>query len=120
RPSRRTRRELRRRVRRIDPPPGHPSVLICEHHLLPFMGKAHIAYVPNDKGQITGLSKLPRVVDVAARRPQVQERLAVQIADALTSRLDLKGVIVMLEAEHLCLAMRGIRNPGATMVTSVI
>jgi GTP cyclohydrolase I len=97
-----------------------PLYSFCEHHLLPFTGKAHVGYVPNDRGQITGLSKLARVVDVAARRPQVQERLTVQIADALTSRLDPKGVIVVLEAEHLCMAIRGIRKPGATMVTSVV
>lgn len=97
-----------------------PLYSFCEHHLLPFHGKAHVGYVPNDKGQITGLSKLARVVDVASRRPQVQERLTVQIADAISSRLDPKGVIVVIEAEHLCVAMRGIRKPGATMVTSVV
>jgi GTP cyclohydrolase I len=97
-----------------------PLYSVCEHHLLPFTGRAHVGYVPNDKGQITGLSKLARVVDVASRRPQVQERLTVQIADAITSRLEPKGVIVVLEAEHLCMAMRGIRKPGATMVTSVV
>jgi GTP cyclohydrolase I len=97
-----------------------PLYSFCEHHLLPFTGKAHVGYVPNDKGQITGLSKLARVVDIASRRPQVQERLTVQIADAISARLDPKGVIVVLEAEHLCMAMRGIRKPGATMVTSVV
>ena len=97
-----------------------PFASFCEHHLLPFTGKAHVGYVPNGRGQITGLSKLARVVDVAARRPQVQERLTVQIADALTSRLDPKGVIVVLEAEHLCMAIRGVAKPGATMVTSVV
>ena len=97
-----------------------PLYSVCEHHLLPFTGRAHVGYVPNDQGQITGLSKLARVVDVASRRPQVQERLTVQIADALTSRLEPKGVIVVVEAEHLCMAMRGIRKPGATMVTSVV
>jgi GTP cyclohydrolase I len=97
-----------------------PLVSFCEHHLLPFIGKAHVGYVPNGRGQITGLSKLARVVEVAARRPQVQERLTVQIADALSSRLDPRGVIVVVEAEHLCLAIRGVRKPGATMVTSVV
>jgi GTP cyclohydrolase I len=97
-----------------------PLYSLCEHHLLPFTGRAHVGYVPNDTGQISGLSKLARVVDVASRRPQVQERLTVEIADALTSRLEPKGVIVVLEAEHLCMAMRGIRKPGATMVTSVV
>jgi len=97
-----------------------PLYSLCEHHLLPFTGRAHVGYVPNDRGQITGLSKLARVVDVASRRPQVQERLTVQIADALSAKLEPKGVIVVLEAEHLCLAMRGVRKPGATMVTSVV
>ncbi|HWD08893.1 MAG TPA: GTP cyclohydrolase I FolE [Actinomycetota bacterium] len=97
-----------------------PFVSFCEHHLLPFIGKAHVGYVPNGKGQITGLSKLARVVDVAARRPQVQERLTIQIADALTTRLEPRGVIVVIEAEHLCMAVRGVKKPGATMVTSVV
>lgn len=97
-----------------------PLVSFCEHHLLPFLGRAHVGYVPNARGQITGLSKLARVVDVAARRPQVQERLTVQIADALTSRLEPRGVIVVVEAEHLCMAIRGVNKPGATMVTSVV
>lgn len=97
-----------------------PFVSFCEHHLLPFIGKAHVGYVPNGRGQITGLSKLARVVDVAARRPQVQERLTVEIADALTGRLEPRGVIVVIEAEHLCMAIRGVRKPGATMVTSVV
>lgn len=97
-----------------------PFASFCEHHLLPFTGKAHVGYVPNGRGQITGLSKLARVVDVAARRPQVQERLTVQIADALTSRLEPKGLIVVIEAEHLCMAIRGVAKPGATMVTSVV
>ncbi|GAC1370238.1 MAG: GTP cyclohydrolase I FolE [Actinomycetota bacterium] len=97
-----------------------PFSSFCEHHLLPFFGKAHVGYVPNGKGQITGLSKLARVVDVAARRPQVQERLTVQIADALSSRLDPRGLIVVVEAEHLCLAIRGVAKRGAIMVTSVV
>jgi len=97
-----------------------PLYSMCEHHLLPFIGKAHIAYIPNKKGQITGLSKLARVVDVAARRPQVQERLTVQIADALESRLDPRGVMVVLEAEHLCMTMRGVQKPGSVTVTSAV
>jgi GTP cyclohydrolase IA len=92
----------------------------CEHHLLPFIGVAHIGYVPNDKGQITGLSKLARLVDVYARRPQVQERMTSQIADALESLLEPRGVIVVIEAEHLCMSMRGVRKPGARTVTSAV
>jgi GTP cyclohydrolase I len=97
-----------------------PLYSTCEHHLTPFVGRAHVGYVPNEHGEITGLSKLARVVDTAARRPQVQERLTVQIADALTDRLKPRGVIVVLEAEHLCMAMRGIRKPGAVTVTSAL
>jgi len=93
---------------------------MCEHHLVPFMGKAHIGYIPNAKGEITGLSKLARVVDVFARRPQVQERMTCQIADALVSSLQPRGVIVVLEAEHLCMTMRGVRKPGAKTVTSAV
>jgi GTP cyclohydrolase IA len=92
----------------------------CEHHLLPFIGVAHIGYVPNEKGQITGLSKLARLVDVYARRPQVQERMTSQIADALESFLEPRGVIVVIEAEHLCMSMRGVRKPGAKTVTSAV
>lgn len=92
----------------------------CEHHLLPFIGVAHIGYVPNEKGQITGLSKLARLVDVFARRPQVQERMTSQIADALESSLEPRGVIVVIEAEHLCMSMRGVRKPGARTVTSAV
>jgi GTP cyclohydrolase IA len=93
---------------------------MCEHHLLPFFGKAHIGYIPNSKGEITGLSKLARLVDVYARRPQVQERMTYQIADALMRILDPLGVIVVLEAEHLCMSMRGVRKPGAKTVTSAV
>jgi GTP cyclohydrolase IA len=93
---------------------------MCEHHLLPFSGKAHIGYIPNEKGEITGLSKLARLVDVYARRPQVQERMTYQIADALMRILDPLGVIVVLEAEHLCMSMRGVRKPGAKTVTSAV
>jgi GTP cyclohydrolase IA len=92
----------------------------CEHHLLPFIGVAHIGYIPNEKGQITGLSKLARLVDVYARRPQVQERMTSQIADALESSLEPRGVIVVIEAEHLCMSMRGVRKPGARTVTSAV
>ena len=89
----------------------------CEHHLLPFFGKAHIAYIPNEK--VTGLSKLARAVEVYARRPQIQEKMTVQIADALEKHLNPKGVMVMLEAEHTCMTMRGIKKPGTKTVTSV-
>jgi GTP cyclohydrolase I len=93
---------------------------ICEHHLLPFIGKAHLAYIPNTRGQITGLSKLARLVDGLARRPQVQERLTSQIADALVERLEPRGALVVIEAEHLCMSMRGVRKPGAVTVTSAV
>jgi GTP cyclohydrolase IA len=93
---------------------------MCEHHLLPFFGRAHIGYIPNEKGEITGLSKLARLVDVYAKRPQVQERMTYQIADALMRILDPLGVIVVLEAEHLCMSMRGVRKPGAKTVTSAV
>lgn len=92
----------------------------CEHHLTPFFGHAHLGYVPNDKGQITGLSKLARLVDVYAKRPQVQERMTSQIADSLMGVLEPRGVIVVVEAEHLCMAMRGVRKPGAKTVTSAV
>jgi GTP cyclohydrolase I len=92
----------------------------CEHHLAPFFGHAHVGYIPNDKGQITGLSKLARLVDVFARRPQVQERMTSQIADSLVEVLEPRGVIVVVEAEHLCMAMRGVRKPGAKTVTSAV
>jgi GTP cyclohydrolase I len=92
----------------------------CEHHLTPFFGYAHIGYIPNEKGQITGLSKLARLVDVYARRPQVQERMTSQIADSLMEVLEPRGVIVVVEAEHLCMAMRGVRKPGAKTVTSAV
>jgi GTP cyclohydrolase IA len=97
-----------------------PLYSICEHHLLPFVGKAHVAYIPNERGQITGLSKLARLVDGLARRPQVQERLTSQVADALVERLDPRGALVVLEAEHLCMSMRGVRKPGAITVTSAV
>jgi GTP cyclohydrolase I len=92
----------------------------CEHHLVPFHGVAHIAYIPGVDGRVTGLSKLARLVEVYARRPQVQERMTSQIADALCEVLTPRGVLVVIEAEHLCMAMRGIRKPGATTVTSAV
>ncbi|MFC4533723.1 GTP cyclohydrolase I FolE [Sphaerisporangium dianthi] len=92
----------------------------CEHHLVPFHGVAHVGYIPNEKGQITGLSKLARLVDVYARRPQVQERMTSQIADALMAVLAPRGVIVVIEAEHLCMTMRGVRKPGAKTITSAV
>jgi GTP cyclohydrolase IA len=92
----------------------------CEHHLLPFMGTASVGYIPNESGQITGLSKLARLVEVFARRPQVQERLTTQIADALESCLSPKGVIVVVQAEHLCMSIRGVRKPGSLTVTSAV
>jgi GTP cyclohydrolase IA len=93
---------------------------MCEHHLVPFFGRAHVGYIPNEKGQITGLSKLARLVDLYARRPQVQERMTSQIADAMMTTLEPRGVIVIIEAEHLCMSMRGVRKPGAKTVTSAV
>ena len=93
---------------------------LCEHHLLPFTGSAHIGYIPGENGRITGLSKLARLVEVFARRPQVQERLTVQIADLLMERLAPRGVIVVLECEHMCMEMRGIRKAGARTITSAV
>jgi GTP cyclohydrolase IA len=92
----------------------------CEHHLVPFFGSAHVGYIPNRKGQITGLSKIARLVDVYARRPQVQERMTSQIADAMMRVLEPRGAIVVIEAEHLCMSMRGVRKPGAKTVTSAV
>lgn len=92
----------------------------CEHHLVPFHGAAHVGYIPNVKGEITGLSKIARVVDLFAKRPQVQERLTSQIADAMQEILDPRGVIVVVECEHLCMSMRGVRKPGARTVTSAV
>lgn len=92
----------------------------CEHHLLPFHGVAHIGYIPAESGKITGLSKLARLVDVFARRPQVQERLTTQIADSLMRILDARGAIVVIEAEHMCMALRGVRKPGAKTTTSAV
>lgn len=97
-----------------------PMYSTCEHHLVPFHGVAHVGYIPNVQGRVTGLSKLARLVDLYAKRPQVQERLTSQIADAMNRRLEPRGVIVVVEAEHLCMAMRGIRKPGARTTTSAV
>ena len=93
---------------------------ICEHHLIPFHGRAHVAYIPGDDGRITGLSKLARLVDGFAKRPQVQERLTTQVADAIVTALAPRGAFVMIEAEHLCMSMRGVRKPGTLTVTSAV
>jgi GTP cyclohydrolase I len=97
-----------------------PMYSTCEHHLVPFHGRAHVGYIPGADGRVTGLSKLARLVEVYARRPQVQERMTRQIADSLFEVLKPQGVIVVIEAEHLCMAMRGIRKPGSTTVTSAV
>ncbi|MDP8988401.1 MAG: GTP cyclohydrolase I FolE [Actinomycetota bacterium] len=95
-------------------------VSLCEHHLVPFVGRAHVAYIPNRDGRLTGLSKLVRLVEGYARRPQVQERLTAQVADTLERVLEPRGALVVVEAEHLCMTMRGVRKPGATTVTSAV
>ncbi|OBA61985.1 GTP cyclohydrolase I FolE [Mycobacterium sp. 1100029.7] len=97
-----------------------PLYSTCEHHLVAFHGVAHVGYIPGTDGRVTGLSKIARLVDLYAKRPQVQERLTSQIADALVDRLDPRGVIVVVEAEHLCMAMRGVRKPGAITTTSAV
>jgi GTP cyclohydrolase IA len=97
-----------------------PMYSTCEHHLVAFHGVAHVGYIPGMDGRVTGLSKLARVVDLYAKRPQVQERLTGQVADAMMRKLDPRGVIVVVEAEHLCMAMRGVRKPGATTTTSAV
>ncbi|MDF2499181.1 MAG: cyclohydrolase FolE, partial [Arthrobacter koreensis] len=97
-----------------------PFYSTCEHHLVPFHGSAHIGYIPSHDGKVTGLSKLARLVDVYARRPQVQERLTTQIVDALMDNLQPVGAIVVIECEHLCMSMRGVRKPGAKTVTSAV
>jgi GTP cyclohydrolase I len=97
-----------------------PLYSSCEHHLLPWIGKAHVAYIPNKAQQITGLSKIARVVDLLSRKPQVQERLTTEIADAIDRALTPRGVFVVIEAEHLCMTMRGIKKPGSRTVTSAV
>jgi len=98
---------------------GVPLQSVCEHHLLPFIGKTHIAYIPKG-GRVTGLSKLTRVVDILSRRPQVQERLTTQIADIIMSKLKPQGCMVVIEAEHLCISMRGVKKPGILTITSAV
>ncbi len=93
---------------------------ICEHHLVPFHGKAHVAYIPNVDGRVTGLSKIARLVDGYSKRPQVQERLTTQVADAIEATLEPRGVLVVIEAEHMCMSMRGVRKPGSSTVTSAV
>lgn len=97
-----------------------PLASLCEHHLLPFLGQAHVAYIPNEAGQITGLSKIARVVDLLSKRPQVQERLTTQITNAIELALQPRGVLVVIEAEHLCMTMRGVKKPGSQTVTSAV
>ena len=97
-----------------------PVHSMCEHHLVPFAGRAHVAYIPGTDGRITGLSKIARLVDGFAKRPQVQERLTTQIADALVETLDPAGVLVMIEAEHFCMSMRGVKKPGSLTITSAV
>jgi len=97
-----------------------PLHSMCEHHLVPFAGRAHVAYIPGDDGRITGLSKIARLVDGFAKRPQVQERLTTQIADALVDVLNPSGVLVMIEAEHFCMSMRGVKKPGSLTITSAV
>jgi GTP cyclohydrolase I len=97
-----------------------PIHSVCEHHLIPFAGRAHVAYIPGDDGRITGLSKIARLVDGFAKRPQVQERLTTQVADALVEVLAPSGVLVMIEAEHFCMSMRGVKKPGSLTITSAV
>jgi GTP cyclohydrolase I len=97
-----------------------PFASVCEHHMVPFIGRAHVAYIPNEDGRITGISKLARLVDGFARRLQVQERMTTQIADAIEGALAPRGVLVVVEAEHLCMSMRGVKKPGTVTVTSSV
>jgi len=98
---------------------GIPLYSVCEHHLLPFLGKAHIAYIPKG-GRVTGLSKLARVVDILSKRPQIQERLTTQIAEIIMSKLKPQGCMVVIEAEHMCMSMRGVKKPGTLTITSAV
>ena len=97
-----------------------PLYSSCEHHLIPFVGRAHVAYIPNKSQQITGLSKIARVVDTLSKKPQVQERLTTEIAEAIERALSPRGVFVVIEAEHLCMTMRGVKKPGSVTVTSAV
>ncbi|MGM0507546.1 MAG: GTP cyclohydrolase I FolE [Fusobacteriota bacterium] len=97
-----------------------PVYSMCEHHLIPFIGKAHVAYIPGENGKVTGLSKLARVVETVSKRPQLQERLTTTVADVLNKELSAKGVLVVLEAEHLCMIMRGVKKPGSKTITSAV
>jgi GTP cyclohydrolase I len=97
-----------------------PFYSMCEHHLLPFYGVAHVGYIPNDSGRVVGASKIARVVEIVARRPQIQERMTTQIADAIVEGIKPDGVGVVIEAEHLCMIMRGIKKPGSTVITSAL
>lgn len=97
-----------------------PFYSMCEHHLVPFYGNAHIGYIPAAEGKVTGLSKLARLVDIFAKRPQVQEQLTTQVVDALMEHLEPQGAIVVIEAEHLCMSMRGVAKPGAKTITSAV
>lgn len=97
-----------------------PFYSVCEHHLVPFIGKAHIAYIPNNNGQVVGLSKITRLFEVVARRPQVQERLTAIVADTMQEKLQAKAVMVIIEAEHLCMSMRGVKKPNTVTVTSAV
>ena len=97
-----------------------PFYSVCEHHLIPFIGKAHVAYIPNIKGEIVGLSKITRLIDVVAKRPQVQERLTSIVADTLAAKLEARAVLVIVEAEHLCMSMRGVKKPKTITITSAV
>jgi GTP cyclohydrolase I len=97
-----------------------PFYSMCEHHFLPFYGVVHIGYIPNDEGRVVGISKLARVVEIIAKRPQIQERMATEIADAIVDGIDPAGVAVVIQAEHLCMVMRGIKKPGSSVITSAL
>ena len=97
-----------------------PFYSVCEHHMIPFIGKAHVAYIPNIKGEIAGLSKITRLIDIVAKRPQVQERLTSIVADTLVAKLEARGVLVIVEAEHLCMSMRGVKKPKTITITSAV